>query len=690
MALAKQIYENILEKSPRNRQAIDGMAALQSRNASRSAADAGSLDERFRHLVTLYEQGRYQDVVTQGEPLMRQFPNVPPIPNLIGAANASMGNWEGAAVHFRQVSNLQLDFAEAHSNLGVALSHLGKLEEAISSLRRALALNPDDAEAHNYLGVALSSLGEPEEAVASFKRTLELMPERAEVHNNAGISLSRLGRFDEAVASFQRALELRPDYATAHNHLGIALNALEEPEKAIVSYEKALQLDPDYAAAHNNLGAALNGLGRYEEAVARHEKAVQLRPDFAEAHNNLGAALNELGRFEEAVASFERALELRPGYAEAHNNLGLTYTHAGKPDQAAENFHTALLLKPDYAEAYYHQGRIKQHQSGDPQIQSMLDLLDDHALTNQDKVYLNFALGNAFEHVGDCEKSFSHFAEGNRLRKEQLESFTSADRHLFEQIKSAFDGDVTSLGGSEAMESTGSKRPIFIVGMPRSGTTLVEQILASHSQMHGAGELVLLENSISLDEESLGQSVEDQFPSIRDKYLSGLKGLEVPEACIADKNPLNFRFIGFILGAMPESKIIHTQRDARAVCWSIFKHYFPRFGIRQSYIYNLSELVEYYKLYSDLAKFWNDRFPDRIYNLNYENLTRIQSEETRKLLEYVGLDWEDQCLEFHKTERTVQSASSAQVRRKMYQGSSDVWRKYETQLAPMIEALDGY
>ena len=690
MALAKQIYENTLEKSPRNKQAIDGMAAMKSRNALGPATDAGSLEERFRHLAVLYEQGRFQDVISQGEPLLTQFPNVPPIPNFLGAANASLGNWEGAASQFRQVSTLQPDNAEAHSNLGIALSHLGKLEEAVSSLRRALALNPDDAEAHNYLGVALSSLGEPEEAVASFKRTLELMPERAEVHNNLGIALSRLRRFDEAAASFQRALALRPDYATAHNHLGIALNELGKPEEAIISHEKALQLNPDYAAAHNNLGAALNGLGRYEEAIARHEQALQLSPDFAEAHNNLGAALNELGRFEEAVASFERALKLRPGYAEAHNNLGLAYTHAGKPDQAAENFDTALQLKPNYAEAYYHQGRIKKHESDDPQIQSMLNLINDHALTNQDRVYLNFALGNAFEHIGDYENSFSHFAEGNRLRKEQLESFTSADRQLFEQIKSAFEGDLSGLDGSEAMESTESKRPIFILGMPRSGTTLVEQILASHSQVHGAGELVLLENSISLDEESLGQSVEDQFPSIREKYLSGLKGLDVSETSIAEKNPLNFRFIGFILGAIPESKIVHTQRDARAVCWSVFKHYFPRFGMRQSYIYDLIELVDYYKMYSDLMAFWNDKFPGRIYNLNYENLTKNQDEETRKLLAYAGLDWEDRCLEFHKTERTVQSASSAQVRRKMYQGSSDEWRKYETQLAAMIEALEGY
>ena len=226
-------------------------------------------------------------------------------------------------------------------------------------------------------------------------------------------------RFKEAVSSFQRALALKPDFATAHNHLGIALNELGKPREAIISHEKALKLNPDYAAAHNNLGVTLNGLGRFSEAAASHEKALQLRPDFTDAHNNLGAALNQLGRFDEAVASFEMALRLNPSYAEAYNNLGLSYTNAGKPEEAAEVFQKALQLRPDYAEAYYHQSRVKLYEHDDPQIESMLGLLDAPILSGLDRVYLNFALGNAFEHIDDYDKSFACFVEGNRQRKKQ-------------------------------------------------------------------------------------------------------------------------------------------------------------------------------------------------------------------------------------------------------------------------------
>jgi tetratricopeptide (TPR) repeat protein len=652
--------------------------------------NARSPEERFRHLAALYQQGQFQDVVTQGELLLVQFPNVPSILKLLGAANASLDNWAGAASHFRKVVELQPDDSEALSNLAIAFSRLGNVEGAVSSLKSAVQLKPDDAEAHNSLAIALSALGKLDEAIAGFKKTLELAPESAEVHNNLGIAFSRLKRFEEAAASFQRALELEPDYATAHNHLGIALNELGKPHEAITSHEKALALNPDYAAAHNNLGATLNGLGRFADAAASHERALQLKPDFADAHNNLGAAFNQLGKFAEAIESFEAALQLNPSYAEVYNNLGLAYTNAGRLAEAGGNFEKALQLRPDYAEAYYHQSRARRYEHGDPEIRLMLNLLDAPVLSGLDRVYLNFALGNAFEHIGDYDKSFSYFIEGNRLRKEQLESFTSADRAWFEQIERAFSENLHGLEGTETAEDFVIKRPIFIVGMPRSGTTLVEQILASHSQVHGAGELVLLENSISLGDISTGPSVENQFPDVRNKYLSGLAKIDVREDYITDKNPLNFRFIGFILKAIPESKVIHIQRDARAVCWSIFKQFFPRFGIRQSYIYDLSELAEYYKQYFDTMKYWNDYFPNRIYNLNYEVLTKYQDEETRRLLEFIGLDWEEQCLEFYKTERTVQTASSAQVRRQMYQGSSDQWRKYETQLAPMIEALNGY
>ncbi len=264
--------------------------------------------------------------------------------------------------------------------------------------------------------------------------------------------------------------------------------------------------------------------------------------------------------------------------------------------------------------------------------------------------------------------------------------FSSA-RAPFSKIKSTFSEDVPALSVFEEYEGAKGQQPIFILGMPRSGTTLVEQILASHSQVYGAGELVLLGQIVNTVEWNSTQLSPNQLQSIRKSYFSGLTKIGVSERYITDKMPLNFLRIGFIFAATPEAKIIHVKRDARATCWSNFKHYFTRKGT--GFAYDLQDVAEYYKMYIDLMAYWHEKFPGRIYDLNYEALTEHQEDETHKLLKYVGLTWEDQCLEFHKTEREVRTASATQVRQKMYQGSSEEWRKYEKHLEPMIESLRG-
>ncbi len=274
------------------------------------------------------------------------------------------------------------------------------------------------------------------------------------------------------------------------------------------------------------------------------------------------------------------------------------------------------------------------------------------------------------------------------MRKEKLQYDISSARAQFAKLKSTFSEDVPALNVLKESEGAKGQQPIFILGMPRSGTTLVEQILASHSQVYGAGELVLLDQSVNTIEWNSTRLSSDQLQSIRKSYLTGLSKIGASERYITDKMPLNFWWIGFIFAATPEAKIIHVKRDARATCWSNFKHYFSRDGT--GFAYDLQDVTEYYKIYIDLMVFWHEMFPGRIYDLNYEALTVHQEDEIRNLLDYLGLSWEDQCLGFHKTERVVRTASAAQVRQKMYQGSSEEWRKYEKHLEPMVELLRGF
>jgi tetratricopeptide (TPR) repeat protein len=568
----------------------------------------------------LYNHGNFQDTLVQGEALAKQFPAVPIIPSLIGAANSALGRQEQAVASYKKALQIKPDFAEAHNNLGAALNDLGKPEDAISSLTKALRIKPDFAVAHNNLGNTLKNLGKPE----------------------------------EALASFSRALQIKPDYAEAHNNLGNALNELGKPEDAVASYYKALQINPEVAATQNNLGNALHALGKLEEAVACFEKALQIKPDFAEAHNNLGNALNDLGMREEAVACFDKALHIEPAFAGAHRNLS----------------------------------SARKYRDDDPQIQQMLQLVERHDLSDEDLMQLNFALGKAYGDIGDHDIAFSYLLHGNRLLKQERKYETPFAQASFTKIQSWFSKDVPALKIVDESQDEIGQQPIFILGMPRSGTTLVEQILASHSQVYGAGELKLLEQSIKTAEYNSSQLSHVLLQSVRKSYLSGLAEIAASEPYVTDKMPLNFRWIGFICAAFPEAKIVHVIRDARATCWSIFKHYFSRKG--HGFANDLQDVVEYYKLYVDMMAFWHEQFPGRIYDLNYEALTEHQADETRKLIEHVGLDWEDQCLEFHKTKRAVQTSSVTQVRQKMYQGSSEEWRKYEDHLGPMVESLSSF
>jgi len=486
--------------------------------------------------------------------------------------------------------------------------------------------------------------------------------------------------------------EQYPDVPLIPNILGAVYVATGRLEEAVTSYARALRVKPDYVEAHYNMGVALDDLGRHEEAIASYTEALRIKPDYAATHNNLGNAFKALGRHDEAMASFTKALRIKPGSAKVHCNLGSALKAVGKHEEAIASLTRALQLKPDYADAQRILGTLKTYKADDPQVARMRELIANPSISENDKMHLSFALGKAFDDIGDAEISFQHLMEGNRLRKKELGYDIGSDKRLFSLIKSIFSEDEMPNIGDIRPVTEHKNPPIFIVGMPRSGTTLVEQILASHTQVCGAGELDIL-NKISIstinniNRNHSCKLTADDIISVRDIYYSEMDIIGGGEPHITDKMPLNFRWIGFILATMPEAKVINLQRDPVATCWSLFKHYFSSRG--NGYACDLVDVAEYYKMYVDLMEYWRGRFPNKIYDLNYEDLTEKQEEETRKLLEYCGLNWEDQCLEFHKTKRAVKTASSFQVRQAMYKGSSEAWRKYEAHIQPMLRALEG-
>jgi len=375
----------------------------------------------------------------------------------------------------------------------------------------------------------------------------------------------------------------------------------------------------------------------------------------------------------------------------AHYNLGITLKESGQRDTAVKSLEKALAIQPNYVKAHHSLSSIKKFTKNDSQITLMQSLLSNSDLSQSERIQLCFALAKANENLGNQDEQFKFLHEGNRLCKEKLNFSLDDSKNLFSFIKELFSTLPTVIEQSLSFEPS-TKRPIFIVGMPRSGTTLVEQIISSHHAVYGAGELTTLPTVVGpIARDHLTQNTnlsDSNFLSIRQQYLDALSRFDVPENVITDKLPLNFQYIGFILSAFPEAKIVHLKRDARATCWSIYKNNFHQKAIY--YGNDIDDLAGFYGLYVELMDFWHQLFPDKIYDICYEDLTTNQEEETRKLLQYCELDWDENCLNFHTNKRAVKTASSLQVREKMYQGSSEAWKKHEAYLQPLIKALGSY
>jgi tetratricopeptide (TPR) repeat protein len=568
--------------------------------------------------------------------------------------------------------------------MGVALKDQGKPDEAIETYNKALAIKPDDAEAYNNMGNALQEQGKLEEAIAFYNKALSLKPDHADAYNNMGNALKDQGKLDDAIETYNKALSLKPDYAEAYNNMGVALKDQGKLEEAIEAYNKALSIKPDYADVYYNKSIVLQEQGKLNEAIDYYKNAISLKPDYAEAYNNMGVTLQEQDKLEEAIEAYNKALAIKPDYADAYNNIGNALKDQGKLDEAIASYNKALSLKPDYVEAHRNLSALVKYQPEDTQVALVSELIQQADLIGHDRCHLHYTLAKMNEDLGDFAAAYENYVAGGKLRQKLLSYSFKQDELKFGRIKNtapklkdfAFDKPI------EAATNT----PIFILGMPRSGTTLIEQIISSHSQVHGAGEQPFLSrfgDTLSLGNQTVNS---DNVLQIRNAYLNELNKVSNECPFVTDKMPQNFLYIGLLLKALPEAKVIHVQRDPAATCWSNFKHYFTENGL--GYCYELSDTVNYFKLYQDLMDFWGQQYSDQIYYLDYDKLTLEQESETRKLIEHLELGWEDDCLSPHKNKRSVRTASQQQVREKVYTGSSQAWRKFEPYLNGVFDEIE--
>ena len=432
------------------------------------------------------------------------------------------------------------------------------------------------------------------------------------------------------------------------------------------------------------MGNILKEQGKLEEAIAAFNKAISLKPDYAEAHNNMAVTLQKQGKLEEAIEAYKKAIAIKPDYAEAHYNMGVNIQEQGKLDEAIACYKKALSLKPDHVEAHRNLSNLVKYQPDDAQITLVREMMQRSDLKDDDRCHLHYTLAKMSEDVGDLDIAYDHYVAGGKLRKKLLSYDFKQDELIFDQTKNTAP-KYKGFSLDTPIETT-TNTPVFILGMPRSGTTLVEQIISSHSQVHGAGELPFLDRfggALSLGNQIISS---ENVLQMRNAYLHELEKVSSGCQFVTDKMPDNFLRIGLILKALPEAKVIHVKRDPAATCWSNFKHCFTSTSL--GYSYDLKDTVNYFKIYQDLMEFWDQQYSDQIYHLDYDKLTLEQEPETRKLIQHLGLDWEDNCLSPQENKRSVKTASQQQVRQKIYTGSSQAWRKYKPFLDGIFDQLE--
>jgi tetratricopeptide (TPR) repeat protein len=611
----------------------------------------------------------------------------------IGVRELSSGRADRALAIFDLILAQIPRHAEAHNYRGVALQALNRYSDALASFDRALALNPGYADAHVNRGNVLLALRRLDDSLASFDRAVAIAPENALAHNNRAIALREMGRFADALAGFDRAVALQPNYAMAYNNRGLIQKELKRYAEAIANFDRAIAIEPDVAMTHVNRALALQEIKLFDEALVSLDRAIALKPGYAEAHSARGSVLSEQKLYDDALASCDRAIALNGSYAEAYHNRGVILVRKGAMDEAEQMFRKALALNPNAPTPLFSLTRIRKYTDPNHEdIKAIRAMLDKPFLPPTAKEFLYFALGKIYDDCGAYDKAFECYRQANLISNAAAGYDPDKTAEVTNTLKEVFSKEF--LARSFAFAS-GSRSPLFVVGMPRSGTTLMASILSNHREIATAGELRTIWEWIRRLPELIGtetpypRAVEHITPEaamqVIAAYEKRLRRDVGPEIVhVIDKNPLNFRHLGFIHMLFPRARIIHCVRHPLDTGLSI---YFQNFSLGNDFAFDLRNIGHFYREYLRLMEHWREVLPGMMIEVNYEDMVDNTEQVARRTLDFLGLEWDERCLAPHTNPAPIDTASNWQVRQPIYKHSVERWRNYEKHLAPLKEML---
>jgi len=681
--------------------------------------------------IKLYSEGKFAQAERVCRQIIEALPQNADAHNILGVSLQAQGKGEEAQAELQCAVKLAPQAPALRANYGEILRQAGKTDEAVKEFEAAIKLDPKNAQALNNLGIIQFERRKFQEAIDYYRRALEIRPNMAEALNNLGNALRATGDQEGAMNAYQDALTYREIYPEAYNNLGTLLQQHQKTAEAEHALRKAIAQNPGYIEAYNNLANllsankkdvdALRVLGdalkispknpqtllitariqmRRNNHIAAEQAArlaLQEQPENAEALTILGQVLHETDRYEEAIEVLERALRSAPKSPEALNFYGVALKSVGRLDEARENLINALKLNDGMFGAYANLNDLVDFSKGEgEELFNRMDAIFSAAKNTEADPFLplHFAYGKALEDRGEYERALQHYITGGKMKRKQLDYNEAETFAFFDAIREAFPKEIFE---NRTYEGLSDERPVFIIGMPRSGSTLAEQIISSHPDIYGAGEVKYLSRALgqlrdrfpSLPKfpEMVGKITPAQMDIVANNYLKALTAGAGDAKRITDKLLTNYFFVGFIHLLFPKAKFVNTQRDPVDTCLSTFTKLFKD---DMPHSYELGELGRYYGKYRELMQHWDKVLPKGVLKtVQYEDVVADTEGQARALIEFLGLEWDPKCVDFHKSDRPVKTASVAQVRKPIYKTSVKRWMKYGDGLKPLVDAIEG-
>jgi len=581
--------------------------------------------------------------------------------------------------------------ATMEQNLAMAMQHINvnRLKEAEELCGPLLKSHPLEPQVLHAAGLIKYKKMDYKGAIEQLSKAVQIDKQNPLYFGNLGEAYRRDRQFDKALEAFEEAIAMMPEFLMGH--LGIA-NTLRDQGKfkeATSRFRLALAINPSFAPAYHYLGLTFVDQERLKEAIPLLRKAIALRPGYIEAQLSLANTLERDGQSEEALEKYRDILEKLPNHVGIINNIGNILKNMGDIDEAIIHFEKALSIDPDHVSAYYNLSRARVGSSPE-ELTRMESMATDDRLIPEQQCSMHFSLGKLYDDLGKYDKAFFHFNRGNEMDTRDKPFDPKLHSLAIDRMIATFNREFFAGRRGFGSEST---LPVFVLGMPRSGTTLVEQTLASHPEVYGAGELNNIGQIIGALPQLQGRlagypecaTLIDAVSACQlgEEYVNYLRSVGGTAKRVTDKMPGNFINLGFISLLLPNAKIIHCHREPLDTCLSCF---FQHFAMVMPFSRDLTFLGKYYSDYKRIIDYWREVLPQQVFHVRYEEMVADHEGMSRKLIEFIGLDWDEACLNFHKTERTVKTASNWQVRQPVYKSSMARWKNYDEFIGPWREA----